>query len=322
MFFNHNISNELIKRIIRGIYRKEVDRLFPNLKFECAIHFTGYERGIMNLFSEMDAKKIIYTHNDLVRERKTKNNIHILSLKKAYSIFDKIVIIRSTMREEIKKLVKGVDDKKIVVAHNFNDIKRIKKLSLCEVCYDDDTYSNISLKKLKSILDDSNITKFIDIARYSYEKGLDQLIYAFQRHIKNYPDSYLIIVGGEGNDFDKIKSIVNSNEIKKVVMIKSISNPYAILAKCDCFVLSSHYEGLPMTIMEALILDKKVICTSITGPKEFLSNGYGYLVEDSEDGLLEGMKEYADNGLENLVKFDAEEFNRKAVIEYERIIEE
>jgi len=53
--------------------------------------------------------------------------------------------------------------------------------------------------------------------------------------------------------------------------------------------LSSSYEGLPMSIMEALILHKPVVSTSITGPKEFLEQGYGYLVDDSEEGLYEGM---------------------------------
>ena len=45
-----------------------------------------------------------------------------------------------------------------------------------------------------------------------------------------------------------------------------------------------------MVIMEALILDKPVISTNITGPKEFLEQGYGYLVDDSVEGLIDGMK--------------------------------
>ena len=46
-----------------------------------------------------------------------------------------------------------------------------------------------------------------------------------------------------------------------------MSNPFSILKKCDYFILSSLYEGLPMSIMEALILDKPVICTNIDGPR-------------------------------------------------------
>lgn len=114
--------------------------------------------------------------------------------------------------------------------------------------------------------------------------------------------------------------MISDPEKQHVIIIKSISNPYPILSKCDTFVLSSYYEGLPMTIMEALILSKKVISTSIPGPKEFLEEGYGYLVDNSEDGILNGMNDDKDNKLTNLKKFDAEEFNEKALKEFEELL--
>ena len=121
-----------------------------------------------------------------------------------------------------------------------------------------------------------------------------------------------------GIEFDKVKEMALSNE--NIIIIKSISNPYPILNKCNLFILSSHYEGLPMTIMEALILDKPVISTDITGPREFLEDGYGYLVEDSERGILEGMQQFAKGSLKTLKKFNAIEFNKKALNEFNSII--
>ena len=73
-----------------------------------------------------------------------------------------------------------------------------------------------------------------------------------------------------------------------------MSNPFSILKKCDYFILSSLYEGLPMSIMEALILDKPVICTNIDGPRKFLEQGYGYIVDNSVAGLFKGMKDAFD----------------------------
>ena len=75
-----------------------------------------------------------------------------------------------------------------------------------------------------------------------------------------------------------------------------------------------------MTIMEALILDKPVVSTNITGPKEFLKNGYGYLVEDSEKGILEGMQQFTKGSLKTLKKFNAIEFNKKALQEFKYLI--
>ena len=121
-----------------------------------------------------------------------------------------------------------------------------------------------------------------------------------------------------GVEFDKVNEMALSNE--NIIIIKSISNPYPILNKCNLFILSSHYEGLPMTIMEALILDKPVVSTDITGPREFLEDGYGYLVEDSEKGILEGMQQFAKGTLKTLKKFNAIEFNKKALKEFNNII--
>ena len=74
-----------------------------------------------------------------------------------------------------------------------------------------------------------------------------------------------------------------------------------------------------MTIMESLILGKKVISTDIEGPREFFQQGYGYLVENSEEGLYNGMKAFVNGELENLRKFDAEDFNNKASQEFEEL---
>lgn len=319
LYFKMNIDTAFVNRQIEKNAAREVERSYPTIHFDYAIHYTGYERHIIHIINALDAKKAIYTHNDLLKERKTRNNIHVPSLKKAYRQYDRIVIIRESMREEIKKNIPGVDDTKIVVAHNLNNLELIKRRAKKKVTFDDDTYCNIELDELNSVLQNKNVLKFIDIARFSPEKGLDQLIFAFNRFRKENPDAYLIIVGGHGKDFDAICALAESEETKNVIIIRSISNPYPILAKCDCFVLSSHYEGLPMTIMEALILDKKVISTNIPGPSEFLSQGYGYLVEDSVDGILKGMQEFEKTGLKRLTKFDAQAFNKNALAEFEAI---
>ena len=183
----------------------------------------------------------------------------------------------------------------------------------------EDTFCNVSIEELDDVLNNKKIKKFINISRFSPEKGQDMLIEAFNnyRKIEKNKDDYLILIGGYGNTFNDICEMTEKNE--NIIVIKSIINPYPILNKCDCFVLSSRYEGLPMVIMEALILNKHVISTNITGPKEFLENGYGYLVQESIDGLEKGMIKYKNEGLNSLTKFNAEKFNEQAIIEFEEL---
>ena len=163
--------------------------------------------------------------------------------------------------------------------------------------------------------------RFIDIARFSPEKGLDRLVDAFTVFQREHAEAYLFLIGGYGPSFDDLRSQVENSGCENIVLIKSISNPYPLLNGCDAFILSSRYEGLPMTIMEALILGKPVISTDIPGPAEFLrETGCGLLVEDSTEGVLDGLNAYYDGRLQSLKPFDAEAFNQKAIQEFYDLI--
>lgn len=280
----------------------------------------------MQLLGRMKCPKYIWVHNNMYKESTTKNNFHINSVKYAYANFDKIVVVRDTMSEELKPFMSDEEQKKICVVHNQNDVENIKKKAQLEVEFQEDTFCTAELSKLNKILADKSINKFVNIARFSQEKGIDRLITAFDKYRKESdPDSWLIVIGGYGKEFENILSMVqdeNGNTlIDNVIIIKSIMNPYPILNNCDAFVLSSFYEGLPMTIIEALILDVPVISTNITGPKEFLEAGYGYLVDNSEQGLIDGLNAFKNNELKGLVKFDVEKFNSDAMAEFEQVFE-
>lgn len=319
LYFRFNFNGKFINKKIENIYSREKNRLFKNIKFDSAIHFTGYERHIMHLYAMLDCNKIIYTHSNMINEKKTRNNIHMNSLIYSYKKYDTIAVIREGMDKEIINNVKSVNRKKIKLAHNFNDINYIIDKSNEEIKFDDDTVSSISVEELNNILD-SDAIKFINIARFSPEKGLDILIKGFCEFNKENKNAYLIIIGGHGKDYTKIKEMIEELNNDKIIIIKSLSNPFNVLKKSDCFVLSSHYEGLPMTIFEALILRKKVVCTNIVGPREFLSKGYGYLVEKSSNGIYKGMKEFEKNKLKYLKEFNAEEFNQNALEEFYNLI--
>ncbi len=321
LYFNLNINTGFTRKAVAKTAAREAKRCFFDIHFDKAIHYTGYEKFVVHMLAAMDTEKIIYTHSNLMEERKMQRGVHYNSLVRAYESFDKIVIIRDTMDKEIVEHVPGVDKSKFHLAHNLNNIEHIRNNACKAVEFDDATWCNVSLNRLNEILDDKKSAKYINIARYSEEKSQDRLIKAFAEFNKQHADAYLIIVGSGGNKFEEIRALVEENEFDRVILVNSVSNPYAILNKCDVFVLSSHHEGLPMTIMEALILGKPVICTDITGPREFLvSNECGFLVENSVEGLTDGFHVYLDGRLDSLKKFHAEEFNRIALKEFDELL--
>ncbi|MCM1114049.1 MAG: CDP-glycerol glycerophosphotransferase family protein [Clostridium sp.] len=321
-----NIKTKHIVNVEERLNRREAKRLFPNLKVDYVINFSGYEANFFNLQSAMDCKTYVWAHNNMYKEEKLKHNFHIDSLKTAYETSDKIVVVRDTMKQELAQYVNKGGSEKICVVHNLNDVDGIHRKANREIEFQGNTYCNVTKDKLNAVLEKSDCNKFINIARFSKEKGIDRLITAFDKY-RNECDqnAWLIIIGGYGVEFKNILSMVQDENgnvlIPNIIIIKSIMNPYPILKKCSAFVLSSLYEGLPMTIIEALILNVPVISTDITGPREFLSAGYGHLVDDSEQGILQGLKDYKNTGLKNLTKFDVDAFNKNAIEEFDSLFE-
>ena len=78
--------------------------------------------------------------------------------------------------------------------------------------------------------------------------------------------------------------------VKNVHFLGNQSNPYPYIKHSDCLLLTSIYEGLPTVVFEALILHTPVLTTRVAGVDEQLEHGYGLIVENTLDGIIEGMK--------------------------------
>lgn len=169
-------------------------------------------------------------------------------------------------------------------------------------------------------LPSSKDINFITIGRLSPEKDHMKLIRAFAKIVARYPWAKLYIVG-EGALETKLKHLVwELNLQKSIFFTGQLDNPYFLLNQCDCFVLSSNYEGQAIVLLEALILGKPVISTDIPGPRSVVDGGYGLLVENSVDGLAQGMTEFLSGRLIVERPFDYEAYQQKAMaMFYEKV---
>ncbi len=314
LYYRMNSHPKWIEKSLKEMYRREVLRIFPNQNFDYAIHFSGYEKQIVHLINALkETKKIIFVHSNMKKEMETRSNFHLPSVFKAYMEYDKIAGVRDGIDKELLELL-PLDKEKITTVHNVNNIDQIIEKALLPIAFDEGTDSTHTIEEIEEILAKKEVLKFINVARFSPEKGIMRLIKAFEVYLENH-DGYLFVIGGHGNKYREILDYVTENNLDKVIIIRSLSNPFSILNQCDNFILSSLYEGLPISIMEALILNKPVICTDIEGPKPFLEKGYGYIVENSIEGLTRGMVDAYDHKIK-LVKFDPYAFNEQALKEF------
>ena len=168
----------------------------------------------------------------------------------------------------------------------------------------------------------SDIPKIINIGRFSPEKGHTRLVNAFYKRMQNKKGGeYLIIMGGYSinNGYANLLSYIKNLGIEnRVILIEKVSNPYPILKACDYFILSSHYEGFGLVLIEADILEKPVVSTDIVGPRSFMLEHGGTLVENSEEGIYQGLDLLLSGQVKPLV-VDYRAYNETVKKEFEEL---
>ena len=298
-------------------FRREIKRIYPNTNFSTVIQFNGYNIKRILLYSEFECNRIIFAHNDMYKEAVEKKNAQLPILKYAYENYDKVALVTEDLVEPISKIA-NINGKYHVV-HNIIDYNKILEESKKEICYDEKTESTVEVEELNEILNSKN-KKFITIGRFSKEKGHERLIDAFEKLYKKDNSIYLVIIGGYGKEYENILEKVQNLSCKDhIIVIKYVSNPYAILKKCDYFILPSFYEGFGIVIAEADILGKPLVATNIVGPSKFMQKYGGTLVENSEAGVYEGLQLLYENKIKPM-NVDFDEYNKEAIKEFEKLL--
>ena len=110
-------------------------------------------------------------------------------------------------------------------------------------------------------------------------KSFDDLIRAVKILSENR--SARLIIMGDGPMRSELQALINKLGLSDVVcLLGYVENPLKYFARADVFVLSSHVEGLPNVLVEAMMCGCTAVSTDCpTGPREVLQGGkYGYLV--------------------------------------------
>ena len=126
--------------------------------------------------------------------------------------------------------------------------------------------------------DDKDIPMVIAAGRLAPWKGFSDLIYAM-RELNRSTKAKLTILGG-GPLKEDLELLIKELNLENVVKLMGyVDNTLKYFKKADVFVLSSHVEGLPNVLVEAMMCGCTPVATDCpTGPREVLKDGlYGYL---------------------------------------------
>ena len=314
LYHKRLLNFNLYMSYMKKYFELEKKRLYGNADFSTVIQFNGYEYKKLLLFSTFNCNKIVYVHSNMEQELKLKKNQRKKILQYCYTNYDKVALVTKDIIDCTKFFTNGKTDNFRIVRNviNYKDVLEKSKL---DITLDNNTKMNVSYDRLLEILNSKN-KKFINIGRYSPEKGHSRLIDCFSRVWNNHKDIYLVIIGGNGKEYDILNEKIENLKCKNnIIFIKSISNPYSILKKCDYLVLSSFYEGFGLVLAEADILGLPVISPDICGPKEFMRKNNGTIVENSNKGICSGMESLLNNEVKTM-NVDYEKYNKEAIKEF------
>jgi glycosyltransferase involved in cell wall biosynthesis len=117
------------------------------------------------------------------------------------------------------------------------------------------------------------------VGMYRREKALDILIRSVSLVAREFPTLKVLIVGG-GPEEAALRGLVDELELNRVVTFTGPRSDVAdFLAIFDIAVLSSDYEGTPLSVIEYMAAGKPVVATRVGGVPDLVKHGvHGLLV--------------------------------------------
>lgn len=196
--------------------------------------------------------------------------------KRSYGKFNKIVCVSDTVKQIFLE-TSGLNGTNMDVLYNTNETEQILEKSK-ENVYD--------------VVFDKNTINICSVGKITKVKGYDRLVRVHKKLIDEGLNHHIYILG-IGEDEDKINKYIEENNLQGTYTLLGFrDNPYKYVEKCDLFVCSSLREGFSTAVTESLIVGTPVVSTLCSGAQELLgyNNEYGLVVENSEEGIYEGIK--------------------------------
>lgn len=179
----------------------------------------------------------------------------------------------------------SISQKKFLVANGVSKAERISVLG-------SGSLAGVDLKRFNpSMFSPNDKNKFkielgiplasqvlLFVGRLSIDKGIVELIKAFEKLIVDEIDTYLILLGPSETEVDTLLNNLTRAVKDRVIMAGFSSEPERFMAIADMLVLPSYREGFGTVVIEAAAMGIPTIGTNIYG----LSDA----IVDGETGLL------------------------------------
>ena len=115
----------------------------------------------------------------------------------------------------------------------------------------------------------------VSVCRFVRQKNIKEVL----KIAKKLPEINFLIIG-DGELLEEIKKSISEISLKNINLVGSKKNIYDYLYKSDIYLSTSLYEGLPLSILEAMSVGLPIVASNVTGNLDTIEHGKsGYLYE-------------------------------------------
>ena len=190
--------------------------------------------------------------------------------------------------------------KKLLISLKLADKKKISVLYDPIICSKDISKElNLDNKKIEF----KNF--FLSVGRLTKQKNFLFLVDAFKEF--NQGKNYKLLILGDGEQKEKIQNFIKLNNLEKTIFLLGYKkNVFKFFKNSKCFILSSLWEDPGFVLVEAAYMNTPIISSDCqNGPKEFLNNGKGGILYNSNNkkSLINSLLNFENLSKEQLKNF-------------------
>ncbi len=279
-----SLEHELADKILDDMMQYERKTHFASEKYDIAM---AYVQGYTALFVDkcINAnKKLIFFHTSF-------DEMHDMH-KSILHDFDGIAALHKEQKELLDQWYPE-HKSKITIVENYTDKELITKQS-----------REFSIPETEK-------TILCSCGRFAPVKGFDMAVES-AKILKDSGIEFIWYFVGDGPERTNLERKISEYGLENNIVITGMQkNPYPYMASCDIYVQPSYEEAMPVTIIEALRLDRPVVTTATVGGYKLVENGRnGIVCEINPDAIAESIinlinnKENYDNIVNNLKSTD------------------
>lgn len=223
------------------------------------VHSHEYKSDLVAYFvSKVSPVAIVSTVHGWIRTS-FKRRLMIGISQKILCRFDRVIAVSTETKRQI--LACGVADERVVVIHN----------AIVTGDYRRENHPPGFLRSRFALPPDALLVG--SIGRLSPEKGQRDLLEAAAAIVGRVPQAHVLFIG-DGPDRAELERQVRTLGLERRILFTGhLPDPRPAYRDLDILALTSHTEGFPNVVLEALCMDVPVLATSVGGTPEIINDG-------------------------------------------------